>query len=70
LEANVGVAIMPQSARGNSTLRGVMIDGLALKRRVTLYAVAGRQRTPAAAGLMKLLRAADWSTKVPYAQAS
>jgi DNA-binding transcriptional LysR family regulator len=70
LEANLGVAIMPQSARGSSTLRGVMIDGLDLKRPVCLYAVAGRQRTPAAAGLAKLMRAADWSAKVPYAQAS
>ena len=44
LEANLGIAIMPQSARGSSALRGVMIDGLALKRSVSLYAVAGRQR--------------------------
>jgi hypothetical protein len=39
------------------------VDGLSLKLPVRLYAVAGRERTPAAAGLMKLLRAADWTTR-------
>jgi hypothetical protein len=37
------------------------IDGLGLRRTVSLYAVAGRARSPAAAALVKLLRAADWS---------
>ena len=60
LQANVGVSIMPESAVGEDLAR-LPIDGLALRRAVTLYAVAGRERTPAAAALMRLLRAADWS---------
>jgi DNA-binding transcriptional LysR family regulator len=65
LEANVGAAIMPESARATSNLRGIAVDGLTLRRPVLLYAVAGRERSPAATGLMKLLRAADWSTPPP-----
>jgi DNA-binding transcriptional LysR family regulator len=61
LRANLGASIMPQSAVGDGDLRLLPIDGLALRRTVSLYAVAGRERTPAAAALMKLLRAADWS---------
>jgi DNA-binding transcriptional LysR family regulator len=60
LQANVGVSIMPESAVGDDLAR-LPIDGLALRRAVALYAVAGRERTPAAAALMRLLRAADWS---------
>jgi DNA-binding transcriptional LysR family regulator len=66
LETNVGVAIMPQSAHGSGTLRAIAIDGLTLKRSVNLYAVSGRERTPASTGLIKLLRAADWS--LPFAR--
>ncbi len=69
LEANFGAAIMPATARGNSSLHGVAIDGIALRRPVTLYAVAGRSRSAAATGLMKLLRAADWSTLLPVTRA-
>jgi DNA-binding transcriptional LysR family regulator len=61
LRANLGASIMPESAVGDGDLRLLPIDGLALRRAVSLYAVAGRERTPAAAALMKLLRAADWS---------
>jgi hypothetical protein len=32
-----------------------------LRRTVYLYGVAGRQRTPVAAAILKMLRAADWS---------
>jgi DNA-binding transcriptional LysR family regulator len=59
--ANLGASIMPESAVGDADLRLLPVDGLALRRAVSLYAVAGRERTPAAAALMKLLRAADWS---------
>jgi DNA-binding transcriptional LysR family regulator len=61
LRANLGTSIMPESAAGDGDLRLLPIDGLALRRAVSLYAVAGRERTPAAAALTKLLRAADWS---------
>ncbi|MBS0245169.1 MAG: LysR family transcriptional regulator [Proteobacteria bacterium] len=68
LEANVGIALMPESARGNVALRGVAVDGVRLRRSVSLYAVAGRGRSAAATGLMKLLRAADWTTLLPAAR--
>ncbi len=61
LRANLGASIMPESAVGDGDLRLLPIDALALRRTVSLYAVAGRERTPPAAALMKLLRAADWS---------
>jgi DNA-binding transcriptional LysR family regulator len=61
LRANLGASIMPESAVGDGDLRLLPVDGLALRRTVSLYAVAGRERTPAAAALTKLLRAADWS---------
>lgn len=60
LTANVGVAIMPRSARGSTELRYLSIDDLELTRQLVLYAVAGRQRSPAASGLIRLLRAANW----------
>jgi DNA-binding transcriptional LysR family regulator len=66
LEANLGAALMPETARSGNTLRGVAVDGLNLRRPVLLYAVAGRERSAAATGLMKLLRAADWSAVSPY----
>ena len=67
LETNLGAALMPETARSGNNLRGVSVDGLDLRRPVSLYAVAGRERSAAATGLMKLLRAADWSTVLPFA---
>jgi DNA-binding transcriptional LysR family regulator len=61
LQANVGVSVMPESAVRNNDLCQLPIEGLALRRTVSLYAVAGRERSLAAAALIKLLRAADWS---------
>lgn len=60
LAANVGVSIMPQSARTSDAVRFLPLEDLDLIRPVVLYAVAGRQRSPAAAGLLRLLRSADW----------
>ena len=39
----------------------ISVIDLDLRRTVFLYGVAGRQRTPVANTLMKMLRAADWS---------
>ena len=61
LDAGFGVSIMPQSGLNPGRLRGVSIIGLDLRRTVYLYAVSGRQRSAAATGLVKLLRAADWT---------
>ena len=61
LEANIGIAIVPRSARTPQTLRVAEIGGLNLSRTVHLYGVAGRQRTAVAAAILRLLRGADWS---------
>jgi len=61
LGANMGASIMPRSTHSAGMLRLIPVDDLELTRPVVLYAVAGRQRSPAANGLLRLLRAADWS---------
>ena len=61
IEAGLGVALMPRSAATPATLMRIAVAGLELSRTVYLYGVAGRQRTPIAAAMMKMLRAADWS---------
>lgn len=60
LQANVGVSFLPASYRSFGDLRFIQVDDLELMRPVILYAVAGRQRSAAANGLVKLLRAANW----------
>ncbi len=60
LDAGLGVGLMPESAVPAGRLRGVAVMGLDVRRTVSLYAAAGRQRSPAAGALVKLLRAADW----------
>jgi DNA-binding transcriptional LysR family regulator len=61
LEQGFGFTLAPNSEpiTGNVVRRPV--EGLDLQRTVFLYSVAGRQRTPIAASIMKSLRAADWS---------
>jgi DNA-binding transcriptional LysR family regulator len=66
LEAGVGVALTPRSTQNPATLARITVEDLELKRTVSLYGVAGRQRTAVAAAMMKMLRAYDWS---PYAAA-
>jgi hypothetical protein len=61
LEAQLGIAIVPQGLRAGCPLKHVRIDGLDLECTVHAYGVAGRQRTPAASTLLKLLRSADRS---------
>jgi hypothetical protein len=51
---------MPRSARTTDAVRFLPLEDLELVRPVVLYAVAGRQRSPAATGLLRLLRSADW----------
>ena len=64
IAANMGIAILPQSAGRYAELRRVEVAGLKLSRKVSLYGVAGRQRSPAGDALMKLLRARDWSSSL------
>jgi DNA-binding transcriptional LysR family regulator len=61
LEADLGVALVPPSISRHATLKHVPIQGVELRRTVYLYAVAGRERTPVASAVLKMLRAADWS---------
>jgi DNA-binding transcriptional LysR family regulator len=61
LEAGFGVALVPRSTRNPVTLVRIVVDGIELTRAVNLYGVAGRQRTPVASAMMKMLRAYDWS---------
>lgn len=61
IETNLGIGILPRSRGRGPGLARLEVIGLDLKRTVSLYAVSGRQRSCAAATLVKLLRAADWS---------
>jgi DNA-binding transcriptional LysR family regulator len=64
VEAGIGVGVVPRSTEAPRHLRRVSLaEGPALERVVFLYAVAGRERSPAATALMKLLRARDWSRR-------
>jgi hypothetical protein len=59
LEGNAGIAILPRTARRPDCTVAVEIAGLKLERTVFLYEAAGRPRSLAASGLLKLLRSAD-----------
>jgi DNA-binding transcriptional LysR family regulator len=61
IEAGVGVALMPQSARLPDSVMRIAVGKFPLNRTIFLYGVAGRQRTPVASTLMKMLRAYDWA---------
>ena len=62
IESGLGVGILPKSAARSSSVRACEIAGMDVSRTVNIRAVAGRQRTTAAAGFIRLLRAADWPT--------
>lgn len=64
LASNVGVALLPSITPCGDELRSIPVEGLDIVCAVQLYAVAGRQHTPAAAGLIQLLRAADWNERL------
>jgi len=61
LEASVGIAVVSTSASVNPALTVIPVSDLDLQRTIYVYAVAGRQRTAAAATLLKMLRAASWT---------
>ena len=62
LEVDFGVAFVPRSMSRPQSLKQASVDGIELDRSVYLYGVAGRERTPAASAVLKMLRAADWSS--------
>jgi DNA-binding transcriptional LysR family regulator len=60
LEAEVGVAVMPDTSPIPQTLQRATVDGLDARRTVHLYGIAGRERTAVASAVMRMLRGADW----------
>jgi len=58
--ANLGVGILPATSRCWGNLRSIAIEGIDFECPIMLYAVQGRQHSPAAAGLIQLVRAANW----------
>lgn len=62
LLASSGMAIVPESAPRPPGLKRVKLSGLNVGRTVYAYAVAGRQRSPAASAMLNLLRSADFSS--------
>ena len=60
LEADIGIAVIPDTTSIPQTLKRSAIDGLDARRTVHLYGVAGRERTTVASAVMRMLRGADW----------
>ena len=60
LEADIGVAVVPDTASIPPTLRRAPVEGLDARRTVHLYGVAGRERTAVASAVMRMLRGANW----------
>jgi DNA-binding transcriptional LysR family regulator len=61
LDVDTGVAFVSVTAPQSSTTRRLRLLDIELWRTVAVYSVAGRVRSTAAAMLLNLLRAADWS---------
>jgi DNA-binding transcriptional LysR family regulator len=60
LEAEIGIAVIPDTSPVPQTLMRAAVDGLDARRTINLYGVAGRERTTVASAMMRLLRGADW----------
>src|SRR3954447_23567288 len=60
LEADIGVAVVPDTASIPPTLKRTAVEGLDARRTINLYGVAGRERTAVASAVMRMLRGADW----------
>lgn len=61
LEANLGLAIVPVSAPQTQNVRRMPLNDAGLRRTVSVYCVAGRQRSAASTTLLNLVRTGDWS---------
>jgi DNA-binding transcriptional LysR family regulator len=61
LRTGLGVAIIPVGAAEADGVRRVELKQLNLVRCVSVYSVAGRNRTVACATLFNMLRAAEWA---------
>lgn len=60
VEADIGIAMMPRTSPVPEGLKRTSVAGLDARRTVSLYGVAGRQRTAVANAVMRMLRGADW----------
>jgi DNA-binding transcriptional LysR family regulator len=60
VEAEIGVAVIPDTSPIPQTLKRTTVEGLDARRTVHLYSVAGRERTAVASAVMRMLRGADW----------
>ena len=69
VEIDLGVGIVPRSLLAPAHLGRLPIQDLPIERSLSLYAVSGRERSPATTVLMKLLRARDWTGPVLAAAA-
>jgi DNA-binding transcriptional LysR family regulator len=70
LEAGLGIGFAPKSSAMSPRVRFVDVEGFNMSRTVSVYAVAGRQRSAAASTFIKMLRAADWSEPVHTVKAA
>jgi DNA-binding transcriptional LysR family regulator len=61
IQGGLGVAVLPGSISIPATLARLAVNGIDLRRTLYVYGVAGRQRSPVATAILKMLRAADWS---------
>jgi DNA-binding transcriptional LysR family regulator len=64
VEAGLGFALVPTSAPRYDGVARMPLKGLDLKRTISIYGVAGRQRSAPAVTLLNLLRAQDWRQAV------
>ena len=62
--AGLGVAIAPRSFPRPESLAATPIEGLDLRRTVSAFVAAGRQRSAPATMLINLLRVADWDAAI------
>jgi DNA-binding transcriptional LysR family regulator len=60
LEAEIGVAVIPDTSPIPQSLKRTTVEGLDARRTVHLYGVAGRERTAVASAVIRMLRGADW----------
>jgi DNA-binding transcriptional LysR family regulator len=60
VEADIGVAIIPDTSPIPQSLKRTPVEGLDARRTIHLYGVAGRERTAVGSAVMRMLRGADW----------
>ena len=56
LEADIGIAVVPETSTIPPTLKRTAVEGLDARRTMNLYGVAGRERTAVASAVMRMLR--------------